>query len=418
MGSIIKRGTEARPRYLGRIRDIDGAWKTKMTGARTEADAQRIVDGWEMNVAAGRPAFPTKARPEERAALTMTVRDMIKSYLSKAEHPRIHDIVRYRATATSQAGRILRDRIADMTAAKVRRADVEALRARMVAEEYAKNTINASLRLLSTIYNWAIGQELLTVNPCAGVPRFPTERSEDYYSLDEVRRLLALPDLPLLFRVGLYTGMRPGELYSLRWDSVFLDGDVPYIHIHRGLTGPTKTRKPRVAPIHAEVLDALRAWAKVCPKTELGHVFPWPVRAKGRGVALDGPILGWRAATETEITNHVARLRPFLLAADCHVPAHPYHCARHTFITLAAEQGVSGDAISAITHTGAGPEGMHRMTASYMHSNRLGYLAAELAKMSLLPPARAIAPAPPAAPVVFEDRSEAPADLPRPACLN
>lgn len=54
--------------------------------------------------------------------------------------------------------------------------------------------------------------------------------------LDAVRGLKVEP----LVMLGLYTGMRRGEICGLRWDSVFLDAAAPYIRVCRACRWPDK----------------------------------------------------------------------------------------------------------------------------------------------------------------------------------
>lgn len=105
---------------------------------------------------------------------------------------------------------------------------------------------------------------------------------------DEVVRLLQSLDgrwRPVLV-TALFTGMRASELRGLRWHNVDLDRLL--IHVRERmdrydtLGEPKSMTSNRSIPIPPMLAAELRAWKKVCPKSELGFVFPKP----------DGTVLG------------------------------------------------------------------------------------------------------------------------------
>jgi integrase len=228
------------------------------------------------------------------------------------------------------------------------------------------------LRLLSVCYNWAARQEILDGrNPCQGVTRMTVKPSDDRYSLDEVHRLLSLPDLPPSVPTALYTGMRKGELFGLRWADVRFD--LGRIDVRHSFDGPTKTDKPRVVPLHRELAPILRAWRERCPETQDGLVFP--ICARGH----------WQPAnTDSQGATH--DLRELLKRAGCRANfPHPWHAIRHTFATLVIEAGGSTAAVERILgHSTSG----NRITAGYTHVD-LPFLAREIDKLSLTPPSPA-----------------------------
>lgn len=110
--------------------------------------------------------------------------------------------------------------------------DVEGPRARNRApKKRSRRTVLRVLNLLRTILRFAIEEEIIDESPARGVivPRMPTIE-EDFLLLEqrEVDLVLAYePDERVsiaqisAFTVAIFTGMRPGELWGLRW------GDVP-----------------------------------------------------------------------------------------------------------------------------------------------------------------------------------------------
>ncbi len=392
MGYLINRGTKKDPVYYGAFKDIDDVWKRKRTGQRTEQAAYKVLEAWEARVAQGLPGIPgesekraaAEARQRAEVARKLTVADLARRFLQEYQRPKIRDILSYRQTYGSYIkGGILAAPLAATPAASVRKVDVERWRDTFLSGRYAPSTINNILGILGTIYNWAGEQDLVMVrNPCRGVEDMPALPSQEHYSLEEVHRLLALPECPAAVWCALYTGMRPGELRGLTWPCVHMDAQIPYIDVRRSYRGPTKSGKPRAVPIHPELLPILRQWQNECPVTDEALVFP--VEVKGR----------YRMACDTDRDN----LAELLEAAGCHVPQEParrgrkpnrrvWHAMRHTFSTLLMEASGNGDALSKLLGHSQGA-GEAAVTRGYTHTS-LAYLQRELVKMTLLPPAPA-----------------------------
>ena len=170
-----------------------------------------------------------------------------------------------------------------------------------------------------------------------------------------------------MIAVALYTGMRRGEIAGLRWEDVRFD--LGRIDVRRSYSGPTKTNKPRVVPLHRELAPILQAW-RARGESPTGLIFPIHIA----GV--------WRAATECD-EQLADALRAVLTQAGCRADfLRPWHAFRHTFATQFLEQGGSISALERILgHTTSG----NPITAGYTHVD-VPFLARELAKLSLTPP--------------------------------
>lgn len=81
----------------------------------------------------------------------------------------------------------------------------------------------------------------------------------------------AIPDPErAIYTVAIYTGLRLGELWGLRWDDVVLDGDRPEVTVRRSHAGATKSGRIRRVPL----LPAARAALDRLTGRRDGWVFP------------------------------------------------------------------------------------------------------------------------------------------------
>jgi integrase len=99
---------------------------------------------------------------------------------------------------------------------------------------------------------------LIPANPAvkivlAGVDTGKKRESWTYLTRAEIAAVLGCQDVPLRFRwlftVAIYSGLRRGELWGLRWGDVTLTGERPELHVQRSHDGPTKTGLSRRVPL-------------------------------------------------------------------------------------------------------------------------------------------------------------------------
>lgn len=199
------------------------------------------------------------------------------------------------------------------------------------------------LVLLSQVCAAAVREGLAKTNPCreVRVRRAPrTHEPWTYLLPDEQRALLTAP-IPvadaLVIAVAMFTGLRQGELFSLRLADVHLDGDRPHVVVRYGsASAATKGKRIRHVPLFPPALAALRRWLEILPTWAPSNprrlAFPGPhgghrgpsrhlhhnVYRDGRNVRVDGFAAALRAAG--------------IVAADRH-DGRPvrWHDLRHTF---------------------------------------------------------------------------------------
>ncbi len=125
-------------------------------------------------------------------------------------------------------------------------------------------TANRYLAALSKAYTIAVQEwHWLSENPLRQVRKESEPQGiVRYLDDDERSRLLkacsASTDLQLAVTIGITTGMRKGEIRSLRWADVDLDRKVAILH-------KTKNSERRAVPLVPDTLRLLRARAKGAP---------------------------------------------------------------------------------------------------------------------------------------------------------
>lgn len=127
-----------------------------------------------------------------------------------------------------------------------------------------KSLINA-MRLLNSIFNFAVVTELLVKNPCKPVKLPRAQRREmDFLRPDEVRSFLAAftdESMRCLFTTAVMTGMRRGEILALQWEDIDFSGSV--IRVRRSLSGgeiqtPKTEKSRRSIQVGAALLKMLK----------------------------------------------------------------------------------------------------------------------------------------------------------------
>lgn len=213
--------------------------------------------------------------------------------------------------------------------------DIEALK-----HEYAdrRHLFNHAIKLLRLVFDLAIDWGHRKDNPARDVERYPETTREQYLTASQMRDVLgALDDLDRrprslrsmtdAIRLCIYTGARRRESTNLQWVQVHLD-----LRIIR--CGVVKRRERRYA-LCFEAVEMLRARPR---KSQ--WVFP------GR--------FGDKPVQNTHKTWHKA-----LEVAGC--PPMPLHCARHSWVTVAAQVGSMEHARTQLNHT------TQTMTSRYSH---------------------------------------------------
>ena len=164
----------------------------------------------------------------------------------------------------------------------------------------SRQTVKLVFALLHRLLEEAIVDELIETNPARGhrMPRPVTdadlEEKWTFLSAEEIDQLLGCPDISekarAVFEVAIFTGLRQGEIWGLRWCDLKLDTDRPECvvrHSYQVLPKAAKLRRFPLLPRAAQALRRVRGWSADTSTEAL--VFPSP----DGGMYHEGHDAGW-----------------------------------------------------------------------------------------------------------------------------
>src|SRR5262245_27902345 len=177
------------------------------------ADARRMAIRIKLAVAEGKD--PAAERKAERGAGTFA--ELAERY--------VEQYAKRKNKSWRQADALVRKHLlprwSKLDARSITRSDVRAVVGRVQAPVVA-NQVKAAA---SAIFTWAVKQEVVTANPCAGIDDNETRSRDRVLSDSEVPRFWsAFDDAGLIrssaLKVILLTGQRPGEVAHMRFEHI------------------------------------------------------------------------------------------------------------------------------------------------------------------------------------------------------
>jgi integrase len=276
MGCVYNRGTKANANYWINWREHgrnryqrigEDKALAKATLKQIEADVQRRKlsrrYGVETEAPPDVPLFNDAADAwlTMRATLGADGQPTVRSWRDDQTRVNLHLRPRY-----------ARRRLDELTVDDVRTL-IEALRPALRPQ-----TIRNVLHTLSRLYEDQ-PKALRLVNPVRQLERADRRRIGEGWDPrktpwlqrdDEVRRVyLGFPEMARtapwrpMFAVGVFVGLRPGEIRSLQWGDV--DFAAGLVHVRRSDDGPTKDGESRPVPLSPALASVLVEWRAVCP---------------------------------------------------------------------------------------------------------------------------------------------------------
>jgi integrase len=224
-------------------------------------------------------------------------------------HKRLKGIAQDR----SRYDKYLRPLLGGMEPAEIVPLDVDRLRLRILKEK-SPQTAKLTLSLLRRIINFGTKRQL-----CPGLkftiemPRVNNLKTEDLTPEQLTRLLEAIDQDPNtqaanLMKMALFTGMRRGELFKLKWED--LDFDRGFIHIRNPKGG-----QDQKIPLNPAAHQLLLAH----PRMDSPFVFP-----------------GRQGKQRTDINKQVSRIKA---AAGLPKDFRALHGLRHTYASMLASSG-------------------------------------------------------------------------------
>lgn len=239
----------------------------------------------------------------------------------------------------------------DVKAGKTAKDEKTGTRARVIVKG-GQGAATRAVRDLSSLFAFAIRQELATVNPCSAVKKAPDQRRTRFLTLEEVGRLgAALVTLEkeganakaiAIMRLWALTGCRRDEIAALSWQEIDFDKAClvledsktgrsvrPLAHAALGILKAQARNSGSMYVFPAEDDDETfyqgtkRYWAKAIKLAALPGVTPHTLRhtigsaavSTGETLAMTGALLGHASQQATNIYAHMQQ-DPARRAAD------------------------------------------------------------------------------------------------------
>ena len=175
------------------------------------------------------------------------------------------------------------DALAKIPLKAVRPHDVDAFLERLRDKGHAPATVRKVLGIVRGAFRAAVRKELMKANPAADIRIASERRTEEpwtYATLAEQDALvaaaaahcaatprLAMIPIDALLDFAMGSGLRAGELVTLRLADVTLEGDAPKVTVRYGTAPdlPTKAGKIRDVPLFGRALRGLQRWIAAMP---------------------------------------------------------------------------------------------------------------------------------------------------------
>lgn len=233
----------------------DPAGKEHIKRHRTRAEADRWLAGVKADMQRGEYVEPRLART--------TFKEWADLWLSTTVHLKLKTQVDYEAALRNHVLPTFENR----SVSSIQQVDVRKFIAAMTDNGAGAGTVGAARKVLRLVLNTAVGSGAIRANPCDGVRVAHSPKEPMLFLIaDEVERLASTitPPYGTLVRFAAYTGLRAGEIGSLRVGRLDLlkgrvrvEEAVSEVQGHGLVFGEPKTYQRRSVPLLPSIRDEL-----------------------------------------------------------------------------------------------------------------------------------------------------------------
>ncbi len=220
---------------------------------------------------------------------------------------------------------------------------VERIESEKQPKGLSAKTVRNIIQVISSAMDFAVAQRIISINPCDAVALPKVEKKEmQTIPAEQLQAFLAeakATGVYEMYYIELATGLRRGELLGLKWQDI--DWENGIITVRRQIAringeiteAPLKTKNSyRTVTISPQAVEVLKQQKE---KTNSEYVFPSPT---------GGPI------SPDSVNNMLKRV-----LARAGIPKVRFHDLRHTFATVALQNGVDIKTVSGMLgHFSAG----------------------------------------------------------------
>ena len=208
----------------------------------------------------------------------------------------------------------------------------------LVRSKKSPQTANSYVKMLRIPFNMARKHGLIGSNPAEAVEALTSDAVERItFTADQVSQLVATaaasgkPEWAGAILFGFYTGQRLSDIANLRWENIDLAATFPNLRLCQ-----RKTKAAVVVPL----APALAAWLLDQPSQDDAKAFIFPALA-GRATGGDSGLFAHFSALMSKAGFAADLARG--IEGGRKLAALSFHCLRHTFNSIMANEGVASE---------------------------------------------------------------------------